>query len=125
MSWLLVRSASLILLVFIYTAQVASPVNILHNNLTDTSIDEGLLLIQSDDCYGCHADYQVMTAPSFVQIADRYRIRKDALPVLTTRVISGSSGVWDHAVMPPHPGLLREDAEKMVSYILQLKTKKQ
>lgn len=125
MSYIILPSASLFLLLFTYMEQAASPANILHNTLTDTSIHDGLLLIQSDDCYGCHEDYKVMTAPSFVQIADRYRNQKNALPVLATRVISGSRGQWDHGVMPPHPGLLHEEAEKMVSYILHLKTKKQ
>ena len=88
----------------------------------DTTIHEGYLLMRQSDCYTCHADTKVMTAPSYMEIAEKYRKEKNVEPRLVNKVIAGGKGEWGNdRAMNPHPELLREDALKMVEYILQLK----
>jgi len=86
----------------------------------DTGIAEGHFLIRSSDCYSCHGDHKVLLAPSFHEIAVMYKTDKGAIPKLANKVIAGSKGIWGERPMPPHPELLRDDAQKMIQYILNL-----
>jgi cytochrome c551/c552 len=90
----------------------------------DTAIAEGYELINASDCYTCHAEYKILQAPSFSEIASRYKTDKAAIAKLAAKVISGSVGTWGDKPMPAHPELLHEDARKMIQYIMNLNTKK-
>jgi len=90
----------------------------------DTGIAEGHALINSSDCYTCHAEYKILLAPSFSEIATRYKNDKAAIQKLAIKVISGSIGTWGDRSMPAHPEFLQEDAQKMIQYIMNLNKKK-
>ena len=90
----------------------------------DTGIAEGHALINSSDCYTCHAEYKILTAPSFSEIAARYKNDKAAIQKLANKVIYGSVGTWGDRSMPGHPEFLHEDAQKMIQYIMNLNRKK-
>jgi cytochrome c len=92
------------------TAQAADPGN---SNLSGDQIMETL------DCSGCHAVNEKMIGPSYQQIADKYS-EKDA-ELLASKIIEGGSGVWGGVPMSPHPQVSKDDAKKMVQYILSLK----
>lgn len=77
--------------------------------------------IQTLDCSGCHAVDERMIGPSYREIAGKYT-EKDA-ELLASKIIEGGSGVWGSVPMPPHQQISREDAKKMVGYILTLKNK--
>jgi cytochrome c551/c552 len=96
------------------------PVNSPPRSTRDTGFVEGHSLISASDCFGCHAVDKVLTAPSYMEISERYKNDKNALSKLTTKVIAGGKGVWGDVEMNPHPGLLREDVQKMIQYILHL-----
>ncbi len=81
----------------------------------------GEQLIQTLDCSGCHAVDERMIGPSYREIAGKYT-EKDA-ELLASKIIEGGSGVWGSVPMPPHQQISREDAKKMVGYILTLKNK--
>ena len=89
----------------------------------DTGIAEGHALINASDCYTCHAEFKILLAPSFSEIAGRYKNDKDAMHRLASKVISGSVGTWGDRPMPGHPELLYEDAQKMIQYIMNLNKK--
>ena len=89
----------------------------------DTGISEGHALINASDCYTCHAEFKILLAPSFSEIASRYKSDKDAMPRLANKVISGSVGIWGDRPMPGHPELLYEDAQKMIQYIMNVNKK--
>jgi cytochrome c551/c552 len=91
------------------------------NLARDTGISEVRALLNSSDCYTCHAEYKVLTAPSFSEIAARYKSDTGALQKLINKVLTGSIGTWGDRPMPAHPELLREDVQKMIQYILSLK----
>jgi len=43
------------------------------------------------------------------------------LDKLATKIIEGGKGVWGEIPMTPHSGMSKENAQKMVKYILTLK----
>jgi cytochrome c len=71
------------------------------------------------DCSGCHAVNERMIGPSYQEIADKYS-EKD-MELLASKIIEGGSGVWGSVPMAPHPQVSKEDAKKMVEYILSQK----
>lgn len=85
------------------------------NNLSGDQIIETL------DCSGCHAVNERMIGPSYQEIADKYS-DKD-IELLASKIIEGGSGVWGGVPMSAHPQVSKEDAKKMVEYILSLKKK--
>ncbi len=78
-------------------------------------------IIESLDCSGCHAVNERMIGPSYQEIADKYS-EKD-IDLLASKIIEGGSGVWGGVPMSPHPQVSKEEAKKMVEYILTLKKK--
>lgn len=78
-------------------------------------------IIESLDCSGCHAVNERMIGPSYQEIADKYS-EKD-IDLLASKIIEGGSGVWGSVPMAPHPQVSKEEAKKMVEYILMLKKK--
>lgn len=86
----------------------------------DTCFREGRTLISGSDCFGCHAVDKEVAAPSYLDIAFKYRADRNAVFKLTDAIVFGGTGVWGQLEMPAHPGLLKEDVHKMVQYILHL-----
>lgn len=78
-------------------------------------------IIESLDCSGCHAVNERMIGPSYQEIADKYSEKDTEL--LASKIIEGGSGVWGGVPMSPHPQVSKEEAKKMVEYILALKKK--
>jgi cytochrome c len=76
-------------------------------------------IIQTLDCTGCHTANERMIGPSYKEIADKYS-DKD-IETLASKIIEGGSGVWGSVPMQPHPQVSKEDAKKMVEYILSQK----
>jgi cytochrome c len=82
---------------------------------------EGEKLIAKMDCIGCHNKVQKVIGPAYVDIAAKYPLNDENVNHLADKVISGGKGVWGEIPMTPHDGLSKDDAKKMVSYILSLK----
>jgi cytochrome c len=81
------------------------------------SID-GKLLIDGSDCASCHSIDQKSIGPSYTQIADRYSDDYDAPNYLAEKILNGGNGNWGESLMAAHPQHSREEALKMVDYIL-------
>lgn len=81
---------------------------------------EGLTLIQGMDCLTCHKEDSKLIGPSYQEVAAKYT--EADMDVLAQHIIDGSVGVWGQIPMTPHAGLSKENAKKMVEYILSLKT---
>ena len=81
--------------------------------------DEGKALIEGADCLSCHKVDSKLVGPSYQDVAAKYT---DAdIDHLAQKVIDGGKGVWGDIPMTPHAGLSKENAQKMVKYILSLK----
>ena len=93
------------------TAKAAAPV----------AKGEGEKLIAKSDCIGCHNKVQKVIGPAYVDIAAKYPLNDENVDHLADKIISGGQGVWGEIPMTPHASLSKDDAKKMVSYILSLK----
>lgn len=80
---------------------------------------EGLTLIQGMDCLTCHKEEGALVGPSYKEVAAKYT--EADIDQLADKIINGSVGVWGQIPMTPHAGLSKENAKKMVEYILTLK----
>lgn len=90
--------------------------------ITDPSVlyeNEGLMLIEKINCISCHKTEGKLVGPSFQEIADRYTTAD--INILATKIIEGGKGNWGEVPMSPHSGMSRENAVKMVEYIITLK----
>jgi cytochrome c len=80
---------------------------------------EGLKLIEGTDCLSCHKIDSKLVGPSYQDVANKYT---DAdVDRLAQKIIDGGKGVWGEIPMTPHAGVSKENAQKMVKYILSLK----
>ncbi|WP_209389691.1 c-type cytochrome [Chryseobacterium sp. RR2-3-20] len=79
----------------------------------------GQTLMESSDCMSCHNINEKMIGPSYQEIAAKYS-DKD-IEKLASKIIEGGSGVWGEIPMAPHSQFSKDDAKKMVEYILSLK----
>jgi cytochrome c len=79
-------------------------------------------MFKSTDCGTCHKNNENYSGPSFAAIAIKYPKATDkTIDQLAETIIKGSTGKWGTSIMTPHPTLSKEDAEKMVKFILQVK----
>ncbi len=81
--------------------------------------EEGKALLEGADCLTCHKIDEKLIGPSYKEISAKYT---DAdIDLLADKIVNGGSGVWGDVPMAAHPGLDKENAKKMVKYILSLK----
>ena len=84
-----------------------------------TPEEEGKSLVEGADCLSCHKVDSKLVGPSYQDVAAKYT---DAdIDHLATKIIDGGKGVWGEIPMTPHAGMSKENAKKMVKYILSLK----
>ena len=82
-------------------------------------ISVGKSLVEGADCLACHKIDAKLVGPSYQDVAAKYT---DAdIDQLATKIIDGGKGVWGEIPMTPHAGMSKENAKKMVKYILSLK----
>ena len=81
--------------------------------------DEGLKLIEGADCLSCHKVDSKLVGPAYQDVAKKYT--EADIDHLSQKIIDGGKGVWGDIPMTPHAGLSKENAQKMVKYILSLK----
>lgn len=80
---------------------------------------EGLALIEGADCLTCHKMDVRVVGPSYQEVADKYT--EGDLDMLANKIIEGGKGNWGEIPMTPHAGMSKENAKKMVEYIMTLK----
>ncbi len=88
---------------------------------TDPDVDKGLELIGKSDCLGCHKVVDAGIGPAYEAVAARYPDNDAVIDSLAGKIITGGSGNWGQGLMTAHPGLSKDDAKKMVKYVLSLK----
>ena len=80
---------------------------------------EGLALIEGADCLTCHKNDTKLVGPSYEEVAAKYT--EADIDMLADKIINGGQGNWGEIPMTPHAGMSKENAKKMVEYILTLK----
>ena len=81
--------------------------------------DEGLVLIEGSDCLTCHKMDTKLVGQSYQEVADKYT--EGDLDMLADKIVNGGKGNWGEVPMSAHAGMSKENAKKMVAYILTLK----
>lgn len=84
-----------------------------------TPEEEGKDLIAASDCLTCHKEEGKLVGPSYAEVAAKYS--EADIDMLADKIINGGSGVWGDVPMAAHAGMDKENAKKMVKYILTLK----
>ncbi|MDZ4810181.1 MAG: c-type cytochrome [Bacteroidota bacterium] len=91
------------------------------DNSANPDYEKGLALVATSDCLTCHKIDEMLTGPSYRDIANKYAGADTAIKYLAGKIIAGGNGVWGETLMTPHAALSQEDAEAMAKYILLLK----
>ncbi len=81
----------------------------------------GLALVEKSDCLSCHKISEISIGPAYVAIAEKYEANPKNINLLADKILKGGQGVWGQVPMLAHPTVTKEEAEKMVKYILLLK----
>lgn len=89
--------------------------------MNNPDYDAGLYLVAKADCFTCHKLRDKLVGPAYGEVANKYPNTPENIDSLSNRIIRGSQGIWGPAMMTAHPGVSKEDAVKMVKYILLLK----
>jgi cytochrome c len=78
-------------------------------------------ILGASDCKNCHSVDAVNIAPSFVDIANKYKGNDKEIARLAHAIHSGTSGRWNKPIaMPAHPGISINDAQTIVDYIMNV-----
>jgi cytochrome c551/c552 len=79
--------------------------------------------VVENGCLTCHAsDKNIVSAPSFWAISQRYSDNSDAAAALAKSLSNGSHGKWAEyrgATMPPQPQLSETEKKALVDWILK------
>jgi cytochrome c len=78
-------------------------------------------LIDQQHCMFCHTSDAPFLAPSFHQIAERYRDKPNASTMLEEKLRHGGRAHWGNMAMPPEDRsgpLSAEDARTLVQWVL-------
>jgi cytochrome c len=78
----------------------------------------GLMNMMVSNCFSCHGFKTKLAGPSFQDINKKYPNTSSSLEQLENHIITGSTGIWGKEVMPSHPEINPEFAQKMVQWIL-------
>lgn len=78
-------------------------------------------LAQKKNCLACHAVDAKRVGPAYKDIATKYADNKDAVAVLSAKVIKGGAGSWGVVPMPANPQVSEAEAKTLVQWILSLK----
>lgn len=78
-------------------------------------------LAQAKNCMACHQVAVKVVGPSYKDVAKKYANDKNALAMLTTKIMKGGSGVWGQIPMPANPQVSEAEAKKLAAWVLAIK----
>jgi cytochrome c551/c552 len=89
-------------------------------HLVMTEAMVGKSLVESLTCKSCHKQDEESIGPAYTAVASKYEKDPQAESHLINKIIKGGTGVWGETMMPANPEMKRNDARKIVSWILSL-----
>ncbi len=78
-------------------------------------------LAKDKNCATCHTVDKPGPFPNHKKIADKYRDKKDVVPMLVEKVMKGGSGSFGALPMPANAQVTKDEAEKLVRWMLSAK----
>lgn len=89
---------------------------------SSNNMPEGERIAHNSDCFSCHAVGHKVVGPAYDAVAKKFAGKKDAVKTLVDAVKNGHVGTWGNIPMPAHPNLTHEQLEKIIHWILSLKS---
>jgi cytochrome c551/c552 len=89
-----------------------------HLSVSETMMGRSIML--SLDCKACHQETAKSVGPAYVQVAEKYRKDKNAIPYLVDKIKKGGAGVWGEVAMSAHPDVPEKDLEQIAKWIMSL-----
>jgi cytochrome c len=78
-------------------------------------------LAKAKNCLACHTVDKKIVGPAYKDVAKKYAGQKDAEAKLVDKVMKGGKGSWGEVPMPPNTTVSKEEATKLVKWVLSLK----
>lgn len=78
-------------------------------------------LATKKNCMACHSVDKKLVGPAYKDVALKYAGNKDAVSLLTLKIMKGGSGVWGPVPMPANPQVSEADARQLATWVLTLK----
>jgi cytochrome c len=75
-------------------------------------------LAQKKNCMACHAIDKKLVGPAYKDVAAKYAGQKEAVDMLTQKVLKGGAGVWGPVPMPANPQVSEAEAKQLVQWVL-------
>lgn len=101
--------------------QEVADADILDPRLEGLKMDHpGTKLLSAAICLSCHQTQEKSVGPRYLDVAERYRDKEDAVAYLVEKILKGGVGAWGEVPMPPNPQFNEEQASQMVDAILSL-----
>ena len=101
---------------------VAVMAAVLHAGAANAQLPEPTSLVNQQHCMFCHTTDAPFLAPSFQQIAERYRDKPNASAMLEQKLRHGGKAHWGDMAMPPPKDrggpLSAADAHTLVQWVL-------
>ncbi len=80
----------------------------------------GKALTQAMDCKTCHKEIGASIGPSYTEVSEKYKERRNAISYLQRKIVAGGSGVWGEVMMPAHPKITSDESRQIAMYIQSL-----
>jgi len=80
----------------------------------------GKALSLAMDCKSCHKEAEASIGPNYMDIAQKYKDDKGAIPYLQKKIKEGGSGVWGQVMMAAHPNISSDETRQIANYIMSL-----
>lgn len=77
-------------------------------------------LATKKNCMACHAVDKKLVGPSYKEVATKYAGKKDAVEMLSAKIIKGGSGVWGPIPMPAN-NVDAAEAKKLAAWVMSQK----
>jgi len=78
-------------------------------------------LAQKKNCMACHQADKKLVGPAFKDVAAKYAGNKDAVALLSQKIMKGGAGVWGPVPMPANPQVSDAEAKQLAAWVLSLK----
>jgi cytochrome c len=86
-----------------------------------TTVMADLKLATDKNCMTCHSVEKKLVGPSFKNVATKYTGQKDAIEILSNKILKGSAGVWGPIPMPSNTLVNVPDAKTLATWVMSLK----
>lgn len=86
-----------------------------------TSAMADMKLATDKNCMACHAVDKKVVGPGYKDIATKYAGQKDAVDMLSGKILKGGAGVWGPIPMPANAQVSAAESKVLATWVMSLK----